>query len=95
MELLLTGWADKGGGGKGSHGNTSLLISPEIGECTTNEGHGSREGNTVDGTADEKSLDVLGDGTGDDEDDGNEESRCAKIQLTPTTLLSVDIERTY
>ncbi|KAI6769275.1 hypothetical protein HG531_010379 [Fusarium graminearum] len=65
----------EGSGRERSHGNTTLFIPPHIGKRTTDKGHGRRESNTVNGTADEKSLDILGHGARNDEDESNEESR--------------------
>jgi len=47
---VFTGRADEGRGGKSSHGNTSFLVTPEIGESSAHEGHGCGEGDTINGT---------------------------------------------
>lgn len=73
----LTSRSNEGSGGEGSHGNTTLLVSPQIGKGTTDQGHGSRKSDTVNGTANKQSANVLGDGAGNDEDDGQEKGRSA------------------
>lgn len=69
------GRADEGGGREGGHGDTTLLVPPHVGQGAADEGHWCREGNAADGTADDQGADVLGDGAGYDEDDGDQQCR--------------------
>lgn len=69
------GRADERRGREGGHGDATLLVLPHVGQGAAHEGHGRREGDAVDGAADDQRADVLGDGAGDDEDDGDEQRR--------------------
>lgn len=74
---IHTGRADEGGCREGGHRDSALLVGPQVGECPAYEGHGGGEGDAVDGAADDERCDVLRYGAGNDEDDGEEESRSA------------------
>ena len=70
---VLTGRANKGGGGEGGHRHTTLFVPPQIGKRTAHKSHGGREGDAVNRSADNECRVVLGNSTGDDEDDGHEQ----------------------
>lgn len=73
--MSLTGRSNKRSGGEGGHGDTTFLIPPQICKCAANQGHGSGKGDTVDGSADNQSSNVLRNSAGNDEDDSNQECR--------------------
>lgn len=77
----LTSRTDERSSRKGSHGDTTLLVPPQIGKSTADQGHGRGEGNTVDQAADNEGTDVLGDGAGNGKDNGHEK-RCAIDDLS-------------
>lgn len=80
---------DEGSGGEDGHGNTALLVLPEIGKGATDEGHGCRKGDAVNGSAHKQSFDVLGNRTGNDEDDGKCQGRGAENWLARYVLTDV------
>lgn len=73
--MSLTSRSNKGSGGKGGHGNTTFLIPPQICKCTSDQSHGSRKCDTVDGSADKQGSNILGNSAWNGEDDCNQECR--------------------
>lgn len=55
----LTSRSNKGSGRKGGHGNTTLLVPPQIRKRTADQGHRGRKGDAIDGTADDQGTDIL------------------------------------
>lgn len=65
--------SDERGGRERRHGDASLFVAPQVRQRAADERHGCREGDAVDSAADQKRADVLGQGLGNDEDDGDEQ----------------------
>lgn len=73
--MSLTSRSNKRSGGKGSHGNTTFLIPPQICKRASDQGHGSGKCDTVDGSADNQGSNIFRNSAGDNEDDCNQECR--------------------
>lgn len=69
------GGTDEGRGREGSHGNTSLLVTPQVSKSAAHEGHGRGESDTINGTADDQGREVFGNRLGDDENYRDEKRR--------------------
>ena len=73
--VRLTSRTDKRGSRESSHGHTTLLIAPHIGQGTAHKRHRGREGDAINSTADDKGAKVLGNSTRDDKDSGHNKRR--------------------
>ncbi len=69
----LTCGSDERGRGEGSHGDTSFLSFPEIGEGATDDGDGGRESDAIDGSTDQKGRNVLRECARDDKHHGDKQ----------------------